>query len=75
MTERRNDGEYAQKQYNKNVKEYNIKLDNESVASMRLKETNLVNRLELLCDCKYSLNVVVTQLLNQVSNRRIVLKN
>ena len=36
--------------------------------------TNLVNGLELLCDCKDCLNVVVAQLLHQVSNGRIVLK-
>lgn len=36
--------------------------------------TNFVNGLELLCDSKDSLNVVVAQLLNQVSNRGIVLK-
>lgn len=34
----------------------------------------MVDRLELFCDCKDSLNVVVTQLLNQVSNGGIVLK-
>lgn len=47
---------------------------NNNVFGIKLKGTNLVNRLELLCDCENSLNIVVAQLLDQVSNRWIVLK-
>lgn len=56
--ERKNEGESAK---------------NKKRGVKKMKRTNLVNRLELLCDCKYSLDVVVAQLLNQVSNGGIVL--
>ena len=39
-----------------------------------LNRTHLINRLELLCNCKDSLYIVVTQLLNKMSNGWIVLK-
>lgn len=60
----RNEEEYARKERGKSeVKERQIKKQ----------RTHLVNRLELFCDRKDGLNVVVTQLLNQVSDGGIVL--